>query len=195
MSASAPACATGSSGAPASVEPRAIAEAPAQALEVATAGAEREPGLSCAALERSATVLHDDGERHKSQDSRVAALELYDLYLRRCPDEPEYAELLYYRAELLWAIAATRYETDEEAGKRDFARAHVAFNRVLARGPSRHTRDAAYAQMLAKLNELEWDDGPLRTASSLKVRAEHRFVRSPYTRAERELLALSLIHI
>lgn len=153
----------------------------------------------CDALQQYATVGHDQSVKARDAAGRVRALEFYDEYTARCQSHPHYAELLYYRAELMWEIASEAGRVgDTDASRTGFAAAHLAFRLALAHRPERFTKDAAYAQLLAKWNEQERSPGEdppmlLEQAPTKEKRqrrtAEPQFPRSEYTPQELELLA------
>jgi hypothetical protein len=144
----------------------------------------------CETLKEQATRLHD--EREKTKEGKVGAesARAYDAYADECEADPDYAEVLYYRAELMWAEASDAWNAgDKEAARASFARAHAAFQRALAEQPERFTQDAAYGQLLAKWNELETDvDAKPRVEKHERKSGGTKFPVSDYTQEERELL-------
>jgi hypothetical protein len=95
--------------------------------------------------------------------------------------------VLYYRGELLWAIAFDRHQAgDLDAARSAFAEAHAAFNEALDAEPGRFTKDAATAQVVAKRNEQGVELRPMRPDGSPTTGGS---LRSEYTAEERELLA------
>jgi hypothetical protein len=153
----------------------------------------------CDALQQNAVVRHDQSEKTRDAATRERALEFYDEYTDRCESHPNYAELLYYRAELMWAIAFEAGRVgDADTSRAGFAAAHQAFRLTLEHHPGRFTKDAAYAQLLSKWNELgrsPGEDPPMRLEQAptkekrARRPAEPQFPRSGYTPEELELLA------
>jgi beta-lactamase regulating signal transducer with metallopeptidase domain len=153
----------------------------------------------CDALQQNATVRHDQSEKMRDAATRERALEFYDEYTERCESHPHYAELLYYRAELIWAIALEAGRVgDTDTSRAGFAAAHKAFRLALEHHPERFTKDAAYGQLLSKWNEQErapGEDPPmLAEQAPTKDKRERgsdeaQFPRSEYIPEELELLA------
>ncbi len=148
----------------------------------------------CEALKHQATAAHDAAERSRDPAGLVVALEHYDELAARCADEPDYDESMYYRAEARWAVAHAIAERGDDATSA-FEAAHAAFMEVLAGDPSRFAQDAAFAQMLAKLNALEIDRPslalPARATKEAPAQGEKREDWTPtdYTADELALLA------
>lgn len=157
-------------------------------LEDGTQSAE-DLALRCEELKQRATVKHDESEKAGDQSLRLAAIEAYEAYADECESDPDYAEVRYYEAEARWAVAVEYYNGGDKAqGKQWFDRAHETFVLALDAQPGRFTKDAAYAQMLAKKNALEWEDQPSER-SSLADEADSKFPVSDYDERELELLA------
>jgi beta-lactamase regulating signal transducer with metallopeptidase domain len=179
--------------APGPVQAAAILGIASAALACAGTEGDADPEIvaaRCAALLVDATTLHDEAERTNAPPTRRSAAEAYDTYASECATHPDYAEALYYRAELLWSIAVERHRAGDHDGAREaFGTAHIAFNAALAEEPTRFTKDAAYAQLTAKRSELGVQLGPLRQQSEEPQRGPAKFPRSEYTAEELELLA------
>jgi hypothetical protein len=110
-----------------------------------------------------ATVWHDEAEKTHRQDTYDLAEKAYIAFGQHFQKDKEAYELQYYYAELLWAQAARNYNTkdrkQQELGISYFRKAHTEFVKVLELQPDgKYTKDAAYAQMLAMKNALEYDE-------------------------------------
>jgi len=114
----------------------------------------------CDTLEQSATAWHDQSERSGDAATRERALEAYDEYADRCGSHHDYATVLYYRAELMWAIAVDAHRAgDVDISRAGFAAAHEGFRLALVHHPGRLAKDAAYGQLTSKWSELGMDVG------------------------------------
>ena len=112
-------------------------------------------------MKQMATVWHDEAEKTKNAETYKLAEKAYESFLRTFPKDKERYEIQLYYAELLWARASSLVEKKEtkEEGLAKFRRAHEEFVKVLEVNPSgKYTQDAAYAQMLAMKNALEYDE-------------------------------------
>jgi TolA-binding protein len=114
-------------------------------------------------MKQMATVWHDEAEKTRIDDTYELAVKAYEGFLSVFPDDKDAYELQYYYAELLWALATNNYEQktkDARAKGLDFFRkAHTQFVRTLELDPKgKYTHDAAFAQMLALKNALEYDE-------------------------------------
>lgn len=112
-------------------------------------------------MKQMATVWHDEAEKTKNADTYALAEQAYESFLRTFPKDKERYEIQLYYAELLWARGEALVEKKEtkDDGLKKFRRAHEEFVKVLEIDPSgKYTQDAAYAQMLAMKNALEYDE-------------------------------------
>ncbi|MFO7566699.1 MAG: hypothetical protein R6X02_28910 [Enhygromyxa sp.] len=116
-----------------------------------------------ATMKQMATVWHDEAEKTKLDRTYELAENAYGVFLQVFPDDKDGYELQYYYAELLWALASNNYNSKDKASRQKgldyFKKAHDQFVRVLELDPKgKYTADAAYAQMLAMKNFLEYDE-------------------------------------
>jgi tetratricopeptide (TPR) repeat protein len=114
-------------------------------------------------MRQMATVWHDEAEKTRRPETYALSEEAYRAYLKYFPKDTDAYELNYYYAELLWAQATNAYNTknraSQEIGLKKFREAHDEFVNVLERKPDgKFTKDAAFAQMLAMKNALEYDE-------------------------------------
>lgn len=141
--------------------------------------------IRCAELEQIAQAAHDLHEQSRDPSAHDRAAAAYDEHAAACANDPDHADMLYHRAELAWSIAADADQRgDVAAARAGYTRAHEAFVRALEHKPARFTRDAAYAQMLARRNALAVDIDAAPAPSS-----DNSFPRSDYTADELALLA------
>jgi tetratricopeptide (TPR) repeat protein len=186
---------------PAFIQAVAVVSCTAAALTCAGIGEDAEDpedlARRCEQLKVEATVAHDESEKQNDQKLRFEAVAAYDDYADTCSSDPDYGEVMYYRAEAMWAIAVTQHAAGETAAATGtFHQAHDAFNEALdTGGATRYTKDAAYAQLLAKKNELAWEeeDRPKRSevheGEPVRSSGEAKFPRSDYSVEERQILA------
>jgi TolA-binding protein len=116
-----------------------------------------------ATMKQMATVWHDEAEKTKLDRTYELAENAYGVFLDVFPDDKDGYELQYYYAELLWALATNNYNSKDknqrQKGLEYFKKAHDQFVRTLKLDPKgKFTADAAYAQMLAMKNFLEYDE-------------------------------------
>lgn len=112
-------------------------------------------------MKQMATVWHDEAEKTKNEDTYGLAEKAYKGFLATFPKDKDAYELQLYYAELLWARAGylVAKKESKEAGLAKFRLAHEEFVKVLELDPAgKYTQDAAYAQMLAMKNALEYDE-------------------------------------
>lgn len=114
-------------------------------------------------MRQMATVWHDEAEKTRKLDTYDLAENAYRAYMKYFPEDKDAYEMNYYYAELLWAQGVNNYNSKDratqEVGLKKFTEAHDEFVRVLERKPDgKYTKDAAYAQMLAMKNALEYDE-------------------------------------
>jgi TolA-binding protein len=114
-------------------------------------------------MKQMATVWHDEAEKTRLDETYELAEQAYNGFLQVFPDDKDAYELQYYYGELLWALATNNYEQKDkdsrEKGLKYFRKAHEEFKKALAMNPKgKYTGDAAYAQMLAMKNALEYDE-------------------------------------
>jgi TolA-binding protein len=116
-----------------------------------------------ATMKQMATVWHDEAEKTKLDRTYELAENAYEVFLQTFPGDKDGYELQYYYAELLWALAENNYNSkDKDARQKGldyFKKAHNQFVKTLELDPEgKYTTDAAYAQMLAMKNHLEYDE-------------------------------------
>jgi TolA-binding protein len=114
-------------------------------------------------MKQMATVWHDEAEKTRLDETYELASKAYKGFLSVFPEDKDAYELQYYYGELLWAIAtnSTKMKDKEnrEKGLKYFRLAHDEFVATLALDPKgKYTTDAAFAQMLAMKNALEYDE-------------------------------------
>ena len=112
-------------------------------------------------MKQMATVWHDEAEKTRNPDTYALAEDAYRGFLATFPKDKDSYELQLYYAELLWAQATSlvKDKTTKEDGLKKFRLAHDEFIKVLEMNPEgKYTQDAAYAQMLAMKNALEYDE-------------------------------------
>ena len=114
-------------------------------------------------MKQMATVWHDEAEKTKVPETYDLAEKAYKGFLTVFPKDKDAYELQLYYAELLWARAGYAYASkdkdEKERGRKKFKTAHDEFIKVLELNPEgKYTQDAAYAQMLAMKNYLEYDE-------------------------------------
>ena len=174
-------------------------------------------------MKQMATVWHDEAEKTKLPRTYELAENAYGVFLGTFPGDKDGYELQYYYAELLWSLATTNYNSkdkDERAkGLEYFKKAHDQFVKTLELDPEgKYTVDAAYAQMLAMKNYLEYDEtGGKKKSCELnsegvciyredkkkkpkkdkdtKVDAENDYPESDYTDEEKQMLGSYDIYV
>lgn len=114
-------------------------------------------------MRQMATVWHDEAEKTRKLDTYDLSENAYQAYMKYFPQDKDAYEMNYFYAELLWAQGVNNYNSKDRAtqeiGLKKFRTAHDEFVRTLERQPDgRYTGDAAYAQMLAMKNALEYDE-------------------------------------
>lgn len=114
-------------------------------------------------MKQMATVWHDEAEKTKIDRTYELAENAYGEFLNVFPGDKDAYELQFYYAELLWALAVNNYkEKDEETrqkGLKYFLKSHDQFVATLKLNPKgKYTQEAAFAQMLAMKNALEYDE-------------------------------------
>ena len=114
-------------------------------------------------IQQMATTWHDEAEKTRILDTYDLSEKAYRKFMESFPKDKDAYEMNYYYAEILWAQAANDYNSKDNAtkerGLKKFEQAHEEFKHVLERNPSgKYTKDAAYAQMLAMKNYLEYDE-------------------------------------
>ncbi|MBK8236025.1 MAG: hypothetical protein IPK74_10735 [Deltaproteobacteria bacterium] len=127
-------------------------------------------------VKQMATVWHDEAEKTRKSDTYDLSEKAYRAFLTTFPQDKDAYELNYYYAEILWTQADHAYNSKDkslrQAGLDKFKSAHEEFVRVLERKPDgKYTKEAAYAQMLAMKNYLEYDETGGR-AKACKVNTE-----------------------
>ncbi|NJK31016.1 MAG: tetratricopeptide repeat protein [Deltaproteobacteria bacterium] len=116
-----------------------------------------------ATMKQMATTWHDEAQKTKLPRTYELAENAYRFFLETFPKDEEAYELQYYYAELLWALAENYYaskdKNERNKGLEYFKKAHDQFVKALELKPDgKFTQDAAYAQMLAMKNYLEYDE-------------------------------------
>lgn len=112
-------------------------------------------------MKQMATVWHDEAEKTKNEATYALAEQAYEGFLKTFPKDKDAYEIQMFYAELLWARAGhlvndKKTKTD---GLNKFRKAHDEFIKVLEINPEgKFTQDAAFAQMLAMKNALEYDE-------------------------------------
>ncbi|MBC8069854.1 MAG: hypothetical protein IAG13_16065, partial [Deltaproteobacteria bacterium] len=165
------------------------------AIPLACAGHAEPSGMDrsrCAALQVEATRAHDRFEAGETEQAPVATA-AYDAFAEQCADAAELTDLLYYRAELHWALAHAIESRGDDASDA-FAQAHEAFLDALDAGTERFEIDAATAQMLAKRAELGLATTTVVAAQpepkpAVREGSIHEERRTDYDADEVELLA------
>ncbi|MCB9706031.1 MAG: hypothetical protein H6711_29500 [Myxococcales bacterium] len=112
-------------------------------------------------MKQMATVWHDEAEKTKSAPTYELAEKAYEGFLKTFPKDKDAYEIQLYYAELLWARASALVaeKATKPEGLKKFRLAHEQFVKVLELDPAgKYTQDAAYAQMLAMKNALEYDE-------------------------------------
>ncbi len=112
-------------------------------------------------MKQMATVWHDEAEKTKNEATYALAEQAYEGFLKTFPKDKDAYEIQMYYAELLWARAASLIDDKKtkDEGLTKFRRAHDEFIKVLEINPEgKFTQDAAFAQMLAMKNALEYDE-------------------------------------
>ncbi|WP_106394561.1 tetratricopeptide repeat protein [Enhygromyxa salina] len=175
-----------------------------------------------ATMKQMATVWHDEAEKTKLDRTYELAENAYQVFLTTFPGDKDGYELQYYYAELLWALAENNYnakdKSSREKGLEYFKKAHDQFVKTLELDPEgKYTADAAYAQMLAMKNYLEYDEtgGKKKTCKlnqegvcvyktdkkkkpknkDQEVDAELDFPESDYTDEEKQMLSSYDIYV
>ncbi len=114
-------------------------------------------------IKQMATVWHDEADKTKIDRTFELAENAYGVFLATFPGDKDGYELQFYYAELLWSLAEKNYSqkdnASKEKGKQYFLKAHDQFVATVMLDPKgKYTRDAAFAQMLAMKNALEYDE-------------------------------------
>lgn len=114
-------------------------------------------------LAQMGTTWHDEASKTGREAPWTLAGAAYAEFLRLFPKDEEAYELAFYLAEVHWARAERLVGAKDRAlqrtGLEAFRAAHDAFVRVLELKPKgKLTRDAAFGQMLAMKNHLEYDE-------------------------------------
>jgi TolA-binding protein len=112
-------------------------------------------------MKQMATVWHDEAEKTKNEATYALAEQAYEGFLNTFPKDKDAYEIQMYYSELLWARAAhlINDKKTKAEGLNKFRKAHDEFIKVLELNPEgKFTTDAAYAQMLAMKNALEYDE-------------------------------------
>lgn len=114
-------------------------------------------------LQHMAAVWHDEGDKTRRPEIFELSGRAYAEFLRLFPEGEDAYEMHYWYGELLWQhaelLAEGREPTGYEQGRALFRRAHDHFVQALALRPKgKHSGEAAYAQMLAMKNALDYDE-------------------------------------
>jgi TolA-binding protein len=163
-----------------------------------------------------ATVWHDEADKTRRPETYALSEDAYRAFLQFFPEDKDAYEMNYYYADIVWQQATNLYNTKDrktqEQGLAKFKLAHDEFVRVLERKPDgKYTQDAAYAQMLAMKNHLEYDetggrgkactmqmDGTCvyrdkkekkkKVTKDTKTDTQNEFPETPYTSSEQQML-------
>lgn len=112
-------------------------------------------------MKQMATVWHDEAEKTKNEGTYALAEKAYEGFLKTFPKDKDAYEIQMFYAELLWARAGhlVADKKTKPDGLNKFRKAHDEFVKVLEINPEgKFTQDAAFAQMLAMKNALEYDE-------------------------------------
>ncbi|MEM6296206.1 MAG: hypothetical protein AAGA54_33345 [Myxococcota bacterium] len=114
-------------------------------------------------MRQMATVWHDEAEKTRKPGTYDLAESAYRAFTTHFPKDKDAYEMQFYFAELLWAQGVNNYNSknrgEQEVGLKKFRLAHDEFVKTLEIKPDgKYTADAAYAQMLAMKNALEYDE-------------------------------------
>jgi len=112
-------------------------------------------------MKQMATVWHDEAEKTKNESTYALAEQAYEGFLKTFPKDKDAYEIQMFYAELLWARAGhlINDKKTKADGLNKFRKAHDEFIKVLEINPEgKFTQDAAFAQMLAMKNALEYDE-------------------------------------
>jgi TolA-binding protein len=176
-----------------------------------------------ATMKQMATVWHDEAEKTKLGHTYELAENAYRVFLTTFQGDEDAYELQYYYSELLWALATQYYASKDKAerakGLDYFKKAHDEFVNTLELKPDgKYTADAAFAQMLAMKNFLEYDEtgGQKKSCKvdsegvciyretkkkkkpkdeNSEVDAENEFPMSDYTDQEKQMLGSYDIYV
>ncbi|MBC8066736.1 MAG: hypothetical protein IAG13_00250, partial [Deltaproteobacteria bacterium] len=118
-------------------------------------------------LAQLATVWHDEADKTRKPAMFALAERAYTAFALYFPDDKAGYELGYYHAELRWQTAELALQRGDAALARDeFKRSNELFRETLRRRPDgKHTREAAFAQMLALKNAFGYDETAAPTRS------------------------------
>jgi len=134
-------------------------------------------------MKQMATVWHDEAEKTKNEGTYALAEKAYEGFLKTFPKDKDAYEIQMFYAELLWARAGhlVADKKTKPDGLNKFRKAHDEFVKVLEINPEgKFTQDAAFAQMLAMKNALEYDEtGGQRPDAGDEERARVRRDRRP----------------
>ena len=151
-------------------------------------------------IRQLATVWHDEADKTRRAETYALAKQAYETYLARFPSGTNSYEMQYFYAELLWAMATAAWDSGDRKLREHslalFRDAHVHFVKVLELDPKgTYTADAAYAQMLAMKNHLEYDEAAA-DKRTCELDSEGRcaskpgsYVASEVSAAEQQMLA------
>lgn len=154
-------------------------------------------------LQQMATVWHDEADKTRKDETYARAQQAYEAYFELFADSKDAYDLRLYHAELLWQQAERFYagktKADKERGKAKFKESHDAFVAVLEMQPKgKWAKEAAYAQMLAMKNYLEYDETRVKTevcavqtdgtCRPVRGRAAAKYEPTPLSADERAML-------
>jgi TolA-binding protein len=119
-------------------------------------------------LQQMATVWHDEADKTRKDETYARAQQAYEAYLGHFAKTKEAYDMRFYHAEVLWQQAERfterKAKADKERGKAKFKESHDAFVAVLEAEPKgKWAKEAAFAQMLAMKNYLEYDETRVKT--------------------------------
>ncbi len=114
-------------------------------------------------LQRMATVWHEEGDKTHRPETFALSDRAYQSFLHHFPGGKDGYQMQYWHAELLWQHAELLYASKDRTvaakGLAKFRAAHDAFVRTLDKNPKgKFSGEAAFAQMLAMKNYLEYDE-------------------------------------
>lgn len=116
-----------------------------------------------ATLRQMATVWHDEADKTGRDETYARSQLAYERYVESFGERKAAYGISYFYAELLWQqgerLVARSSKDDQASGRAKFRKARDAFVQVLERKPKgKYAKEAAYAQMLAMKNYLEYDE-------------------------------------
>ena len=140
-----------------------------------------------------AKLWHNEANKTLNFETLGLVDRLYTLFLESFPDSPEYGEIQYYAAELLWARA--QGEKNGRLATELWERAANAFTAVVESGKveGKQLKDSAYATVLAWKNALQVD--PRTKQPPIPTEKELEKIPEPQPIPEREAKMLSAFDV